>query len=285
MRLLVTGAGGQMGTEVRLCAERAGDEVIAVDHSALDVADRDAVLGALTTIRPDAVVNSAAWSEVDACEGDPSRAYVANALSVRWLAEGCRRAGAHLVHLSTDYVFSGDRTEPYTEWDEPGPLSVYGHSKLAGEREAALAGPAATVVRTSWILGQHGRNLLTRILAALDTRPTLSYVDDQASRPTLAADLAPVLRRLASERRLGVVHATGAVTVSRFELVRAVAVAAGMDPTRVLPIKTADLDPAPPARRPAYSALDNAVLRACGGPLLPDFRIGLPAVVAAIRGG
>jgi dTDP-4-dehydrorhamnose reductase len=113
----------------------------------------------------------------------------------------------------------------------------------------------------------------------------LSYVDDQASRPTLAADLAPVLRRLASERRLGVVHATGAVTVSRFELVRAVAVAAGVDPTRVLPIKTADLDPAPPARRPAYSALDNAVLRACGGPLLPDFRIGLPAVVAAIRGG
>ena len=285
MRLLVTGAAGQVGTEVRLWAERAGDEVLAFDHATLDVADRDAVLGALTTIRPDAVVNAAAWSDVDACEGDPARAYALNALALRWLAEGCGRSRAHLVHLSTDYVFSGDRAVPYTEWDEPAPLSVYGASKAAGEEEAAMAGPAATIVRTSWVLGQHGRNLLTRILGALDQRPTVAFVDDQTSCPTLAADLAPVLRRLASERRPGLVHATGGAAVSRFELVRAVAAAAGTDPQRVRPIKTAELDPTPAARRPTYSVLDNAVLRASGVPLLPDFRVGLPAVVAAMRAG
>ena len=138
MRVLVTGAGGQVGRDVvRLC-EAAGDDVIAPRPRRRSTStDRDAVLGAVTPSRPDAVVHCAAWTAVDACESGPDRAFADNALAVRWVAEGCRRVGAHLVHLSTDYVFVGRASPtPYDEWDEPGPLSVYGASKLAGEHEA-----------------------------------------------------------------------------------------------------------------------------------------------------
>ncbi len=156
MRVLVTGAGGQVGTDVRRSCDRAGDEVVALGHHDLDVTDRDAVLAVATSVRPDVVIHSAAWTAVDACEADAERAYAHNALAVRWVAEGCRRVGSHLVHLSTDYVFSGDKAEPYVEWDPTGPLSVYGASKLAGEREATEAGIGATIVRTSWVVGEHG---------------------------------------------------------------------------------------------------------------------------------
>src|SRR6185295_7436945 len=150
VRVLVTGAGGQLGHDVASACATAGDEVAAADHATLDVTDRDAVLGAVLSTQPDAVVHCAAWTAVDACEADPARAFTQNALAVRWVAEASRRAGAHLVHLSTDYVFDGDKPDAYTEWDEPAPRSVYGRSKLAGEREA---GPEATVVRTSWVCG------------------------------------------------------------------------------------------------------------------------------------
>src|SRR5262245_37145245 len=156
MRLLITGAGGQLGHDVRAVAEAAGDDVCASSHADLDVTDRDAVLGAITTWRPDAVVHAAAWTAVDACEADPERAFGANALAVRWVAEGCDRAGAHLVHVSTDYVFDGRLDRPYHEWDPTNPQSVYGASKRAGEVEARVLGPAATVVRTSWVCGEHG---------------------------------------------------------------------------------------------------------------------------------
>src|SRR5206468_1675762 len=111
-------------------------DVVAASHADLDVTDRDAVLGAVCSLRPDAVIHAAAWTAVDACESDEDRAFATNALAVRWVAEACRRADAHLVHLSTDYVFSGDQPRPYREWDAPDPRSVYGRSKLAGEHEA-----------------------------------------------------------------------------------------------------------------------------------------------------
>ena len=140
MRLLVTGAGGQLGHDLVATATAAGDEVFGCDHATLDVTDRDAVLGAITTLRPDAVVHAAAWTAVDACEADPGRAFTANALAVRWVAEACDRVGAHLVSVSTDYVFDGTLDRPYHEWDVTGPRSVYGASKLAGEREALALG-------------------------------------------------------------------------------------------------------------------------------------------------
>src|SRR5262245_57596352 len=203
MRVLVTGAGGQVGADVVRCCAAAGDDVTGLDHGALDVTDRDAVLAVVTTVRPDAVVHCAAWTAVDACEGDPARAFAHNALAVRWVAEACRRADSHLVHLSTDYVFSGELSRPYVEWDATGPLNVYGAAKLAGEQEAAAAGIGATIVRTSWVLGERGPNMLTTILRLLGERPTLSFVDDQLGHITFTGDLALAIRRLAVDRRPG----------------------------------------------------------------------------------
>jgi dTDP-4-dehydrorhamnose reductase len=245
------------------------------------VTDRDQVLGAVTSLRPDVVVNCAAWTAVDACEADPDRAYRANALAVRWLAEGCRRAGSHLVHVSTDYVFDGTLERPYHEWDRPAPASVYGASKLGGEQEA---GPDACIVRTSWVCGVNGSNMVKSVLRFAEERPVLSFVDDQRGHPTFTSDLAPMLRRLAVDRRPGVHHVTNQGAVSWFEFVQEIFRVAGHDPDRVQPISTAELQPPRPAPRPANSVLDNAVLRLGGLPLLPDFRETLPRVVGLLTG-
>jgi len=283
VRVLVTGAGGQLGRDVVAACEAAGDEVAAADHATLDVTDRDAVLGAVLATRPDAVVHCAAWTAVDACESDVERAFTHNALAVRWVAEAARRADAHLVHVSTDYVFSGDQPAPYTEWDEPAPRSVYGRSKLAGEHEAVAGVPGATVVRTSWVCGAHGANMVKTVLRLAAEHPVLSFVDDQRGHPTFTADLAPLLRRLALDRRPGVYHATNQGAVSWYEFAGAVLAAAGDDPNRVKPIATADLQPARPAPRPANSVLDNAALRAAGVPLLDDFHAPLARLVTSLR--
>jgi dTDP-4-dehydrorhamnose reductase len=279
----VTGAGGQLGHEVVAACAAAGDEVAAADRTALDVTDRDAVLGAVLSTRPDAVVHCAAWTAVDACEMDPRRAYTDNALAVRWVAEAARRADAQLVHLSTDFVFAGDQPAPYAEWDEPAPRSVYGRSKLAGEREAITGAPGATVVRTSWVSGAHGDNIVKTVLRLAADHPVLTFVDDQRGHPTFTADLAPMVRRLALDRRAGVYHVTNQGAVSWYEFARAVLAAAGLDPARVQPIATADLQPPRAAPRPANSVLDNAVLRAAGLPLLADFHEPLEQLVRALR--
>ena len=284
MRVMVTGAGGQIGREVVAVCSARGDDVIACDRAALDVGDRDAVLGAITSLRPAIVVNGAAWTAVDACESDPSRAFDQNALAVRWLAEACRRAGAHFVHLSTDYVFNGNLDRPYVEWDATDPRSVYGRSKRAGELEALSIDPGATVIRTSWVCGSHGSNVVKTILRLATERTDLAFVDDQRGHPTFAADLAVALRRLAVDRIPGVVHVTNQGAVSWYEFARAVMSAAGHDPSRVRPIGTADLDPPRPAFRPANSVLANEVLRLAGYPLLADFHEPLRGLVAQLTG-
>jgi len=280
VRVLVTGAGGQIGRDVVAACRAAGDEVAAATRAELDVTDRSQVLGAVGDTRPDAVVHCAAWTAVDACESDPERAFRENALAVRHVAEACRRSGAHLVHLSTDYVFDGTKDGPYHEWDEPRPMSVYGRSKLAGEREA---GPEATVVRTSWVCGRHGSNMVATVLRVAAERDRLAFVDDQWGHPTFSADLAPVLRRLAVERRPGVFHVTNAGAVTWYGFVREIMAAAGFDPDRVDPVTTAQLQPPRPAPRPAYSVLDNLALRLSGLPTLRDFREPLAELVAQLR--
>ncbi|MGH9290959.1 MAG: SDR family oxidoreductase, partial [Acidimicrobiales bacterium] len=147
MRVLVTGAGGQLGHDLRLHCDAMGDEVVAATHSVLDVADRDAVYQAVLSVRPDVVLHAGAWTAVDACEGDPERAFRVNALGTRWVADASRRAGAYLCYVSTDYVFDGTKDGPYVEWDPTGPQSVYGASKLGGEHEVAEHAPGACTVR------------------------------------------------------------------------------------------------------------------------------------------
>lgn len=279
VRVLITGTGGQLGHDM---AERfSGDDLHGFDHGSLDVGDRSAVLAAVTSIRPDLIVNCAAWTAVDACESDPDRAYRDNALSARHVGEGARLVGAHLCHVSTDYVFDGTKATPYHEWDTPNPTSIYGASKLAGEQ---AIDPAHTVVRTSWVCGEHGNNMVKTALRLLDQPGDLRFVDDQIGHPSFTADLAVMIRRLVVDRRPGVFHVTNAGAVSWFEFVRAVAEAAGHDPDRVHAVSTADLDPPRPAPRPANSVLDNAALRLSGIEPLRDFHEPLGELLRALRG-
>lgn len=280
MRLLVTGAAGQLGHDLVAFAREEGDEVIAFDRSQLDVGDPTEVRDRVAAAAPDIVVNCAAWTAVDACESDPVRAERDNASAVGFLRDACEVIGAHLVQISTDYVFDGTLDRPYVETDEPNPRSVYGVSKLAGER---AAGPVATIIRTSWVCGEAGGNMVKTVLRLLGEHDTLSFVDDQRGCPTFTADLAMMVHRLAQDRPSGVFHVTNQGAVSWYEFVRDIAAAAGEDPDRILPISTADLQPPRPAPRPANSVLDNAALRVAGIPLLRDFREPLAELVAALR--
>jgi dTDP-4-dehydrorhamnose reductase len=281
LRVLVTGSGGMVGREVVEELEAAGGhEVIGLDHAALDVGDRDSVLGAIGSTHPDAIVHCAAMTAVDACETESDRAFLVNAMGVRFVMEGARRAGAYVVALSTDYVFDGTQPEPYHEWDTPNPASVYGHSKLAGEFEVDLD---CAVVRTAWVVGRYGANMAKTILRLAAGDTPLRFVDDQRGCPTVAADLATMLRTFVVERLPGTWHVTNQGPVSWYEFAGEVLRAAGDDPARVAPIATSDLDPPRPAPRPANSVLDNRALRLAGRPLLPDFRESLPALVKALQ--
>lgn len=266
--IVVTGATGQLGTElIRLLAGR-GQPVVGLTSTDVDVSQRDQVVSALVGLAPEIVIHAAAWTAVDECEGDPLRAYAVNALGTRNVAEAARRIGAHVCYLSTDYVFDGTAADPYTEWDQPNPVSAYGRSKLAGERELD---PSATIVRTSWVFGLHGPNMVRTVLRLGAERRQLRFVDDQRGCPTGADDLASKVIELALERRPGVHHVTNQGPTTWFELARDVLRAAGMEPDLVEPISTEELNPPRPARRPANSVLDNAALRLSGGLLLADW--------------
>jgi dTDP-4-dehydrorhamnose reductase len=302
VRVLITGALGQLGQELlAVFAEDGHHEIVAadvepvveaardagtvahlggIDLLATDITDRDAVLAALTGLEPDVVVHPAAFTAVDLCETEVDAAYRVNVLGTRHLAEGARRIGAPVFYVSTDYVFDGTKDSPYLEWDDTNPQSVYGRTKLAGERELD---PGSTIMRTSWVCGYHGNNMVKTILRLAGEHETLSFVDDQRGHPTFAADLARGIKRLVVDRRPGVFHLTNQGAVSWFEFAQAVLEASGQDPERVKPVKTVDLQPARPAPRPANSVLDNAALRLSGVPLLPDFREPLATLVERLQ--
>lgn len=281
MRVLITGAGGQVGTELVATFTASGHEVIACTHAVLDITSRDAVRAALTEAHPDAIVHPAAWTAVDACESDPDRAFLVNGLATRYIAEAAAMVGAPVYYVSTDYVFDGTKPTPYVEWDEVAPSSVYGRSKLAGERELH---PGSTIIRTSWVCGYHGANMVKTILRLASEHDRLSFVDDQRGHPTFADDLARMIERLVTERRTGTFHVTNQGAVSWYEFAREVLRSAGQDPDRVDPVSTADLQPPRPAPRPANSVLDNAALRLSGVALLDDFRVPLGRLVTRLTG-
>ena len=286
-RILVTGAGGQLGADlVDHLSGRPGIEVVGMDHAALDVTNRAAVLTAVEQIGPRWIVHAAAWTAVDPCESDPDRAFAVNAYGVRNVAEAARLSGAHLSVISTDYVFDGTLERPYDEWDRPNPLSVYGRSKLGGEQEA---GPGATVVRTSWLFGAHGPNMVRTVVGlarkASAAGNPLRFVDDQRGCPTGCDDLAPMVADLTLSRCPGVFHVTNAGPTSWYRLARDVVAAAGLDPELIEPITTAELDPPRPAPRPANSVLDNRALRALGAAALPDWHEPMERLVKVLAEG
>jgi dTDP-4-dehydrorhamnose reductase len=259
--VLVTGGAGQVGA--RVAEHLPGHDVVTVARADLDVADRDAVEQIVGGLAPDAIVNPAAMTDVDGCERDPDAAFAVNALGARWLAIAASRIDAHVVHVSTDYVFDGAAARPYDEWAPVNPLSEYGRSKLAGEREVAAHAPSWSVVRTSWVFGKRGSDLVSWAFGAFDRGELTGVLADQVSVPTYAPDLARALARFAVERRRGLYHVTsGSEAATRHELVAVALRARGVSPDTVAPITT--LAAERPAARPPYSVLDNRALRLAG---------------------
>lgn len=280
MRILITGARGQLGTELMALLEpQHHHQVLGLDLPEHDLTDRDHVLGVITQWAPDLIIHGAAFTAVDLCEEQTETAYLVNCVATRFVADGARRVGAHVVYVSTDYVFDGTKQGPYLEWDATNPQSVYGRTKLGGEMEID---PGWTIARTSWVCGAHGNNMVKTLLRLAGERDTLSFVDDQIGHPTFAADLAKMLAKLGVERVPGVFHTTNQGAVSWYEFAQAVFSAAGHDPSRIAAITTAQLDPPRPAARPANSVLDGFAWRSHGFPPSRDFREPLAEVVQAL---
>ncbi len=276
MRALVLGSAGQLGREL---VALLGPEVAwAGDRAELDVTDPAAVEALVERVRPDVVWNATAWNRVDAAETEPDAAFAVNARGPAHLARAAREASALLVHYSTDYVFDGASSRPYREDDPPRPLSVYGASKLEGERLVAAAGGAHLVVRTSGVLGrggseQKGGSFVERIVAQARAGQPLRVVADQVFSPTSAVDLAAASVALVRAGARGLVHVTNTGSCSWHELALAALAAAGLD-APVEPISLAELRL--PARRPAYSVLDTARARSLGLPPLRSWKEALP---------
>ena len=283
-RWLVTGAGGMLGHD--LLAQLAGRDVLAQARSELDVTDAAAVDAALEGV--DVVVNAAAWTDVDGAESAEEAASAVNAEAPRLLALACRRHGARLLHVSTDYVFAGHTdgdpaTAPAWAEDAPtGPRSAYGRTKLAGE-QAVLAGAPeqAYVVRTAWLYGEHGRNFVRTMIGLEASRPTVDVVDDQWGQPTWTSDLAARLVALGeSDAEPGIYHAASAGRTTWFGLARAVFAAVGADPERVRPTTSAAF--ARPAPRPAFSVLGQDRLTKAGVAPMPPWEDALARAVPVL---
>lgn len=270
MRVLVLGAGGQLGREL----VGLGGDVVGLSRAECDIAVPGAAARALDAHRPDAVINCAAWTRVDAAESEREAAFRANAEGPRLLAEAFAARDALLAHISTDYVFDGTATSPIAEDAPTRPLGVYGESKLAGEVAVREAAARHQVVRTSWLYGQDGPNFVLTMLRLGAEREVLRVVADQRGAPTWTGHVAPALLRLVELGTSGTYHLTNAGETTWCEFARAIMSAAGLG-ARVEPTTTAEYGA--PAPRPAYSVLDNRAWRALGEAPLPDWRDGLRA--------
>ncbi|WP_445161728.1 dTDP-4-dehydrorhamnose reductase [Mycobacterium sp. Dal123C01] len=295
-RIVITGAGGQLGGCLAAQATDQGRELLALTSSQWDITDPAA---AETIVKSgDIVVNCAAYTDVDGAESDEARAYAVNEAAPEHIARACARAGARLIHVSTDFVFAGDpplfeggAERPYEPGDETSPRGVYACSKRAGEVAALAALPEASqciVVRTAWVYtGGTGKDfvaVMRRLAAGGDVNGPIKVVDDQVGSPTYVADLAEALLQVADDGVPGpILHAANEGVVSRFGLARAVFEECGADPERVNPVSTEEFPR--PAPRPAYSALSSRQSVAAGMAPLRPWRPALVAALAASGSG
>jgi len=271
MKVVITGAGGQLGHDLNLTLQGitppagvttalidgqpvAHDEfeVKALDRQALDVTDEIMVSEVIGAMKPDVIVHCAAYTAVDRAEADPEGAERGNVLATRNVVRSAESAGAHLIYLSTDYVFAGDLGRPLTEDDSTDPRSVYGRTKLLGELECS---PSASIIRTSWVAGLTGKTVIHLAARAARESMTLKFVDDQIGSLTSSADLAAGLSYFVRERPAGLFHVSGAGHASWYDVISFCVVEAGGSSDQVQPIPTSALEPQPAAVRPAFSAL------------------------------
>ena len=276
-RVLVTGAGGILGRALVQELSSAGFPTLGAARADLDVTDLQAVRALCASFRPDVVVNSAAYTDVDGCEKEERLAFLVNGVGAKNVALAATEAGALPVHVSTDFVFDGEKGSPYEESDATRPLSVYGRSKLLGEFLVREVAPRHAIVRTQWLFGLGGRNFVDSILKAARERPELRVVDDQRGCPTYAPHLAHQIRRLVAEGGLGTYHAAGHGCVSWHEFAKRIVAAANLF-VPVVAISSGELQR--PARRPANSALRNLHFDLTIGDSMRPFEEGLAAYLA-----
>jgi dTDP-4-dehydrorhamnose reductase len=255
-----------------LMPELAREDVRAPSHAQADLAEAGALERALGDFRPQVILHCAAYADVDGCERDPARAERDNVLATRQVAAFAARSGSRLIHVSTDYVFDGTARRPYPPDAPTNPLSVYGRTKLAAEHAVQQSGAEFLIVRTAWLIGAHGKNFVEAIRARAQNGETLEVVDDQRGTPTFTRDLSPALVALARTRHTGIVHVTNQGECTRFEQAQEIVRLAKLD-LRIVPVAS-DKHPRP-ARRPAYSVLDNSAANAILGKPLPPWRESL----------
>jgi dTDP-4-dehydrorhamnose reductase len=281
MRLLVTGGQGLLGRALTRRLALAGHAVAAPGHAGLDVTSPAAVADALGELRPERVAHLAAWTDVDGCERDPGRARAVNDEGTRHVAEAAGRAGVPVLYVSTDYVFDGTRPGAYRETDEPAPLSVYGLTKLAGERHVLGFAPGSWVVRCQSVYGAGKKSFVDAVVARARAGEPLRVVTDQRVQPSWAEDLAPALAAVLLAAPPGVYHAANSGSCTWFECARAALEVAGLD-VPVTAVVAAELGR--PAPRPANSVFSTEKLAQATGVRLPSWRDALARYLSAAPG-
>ena len=287
-KIIVTGSNGQLGRAINaLCSGSLEYELINTDYGVegiqdLDITDLDAVLSLVGTVRPFAVINCAAHTNVDACEVQVDSAYRINAIGPRNLAIASSEAGARLVHISTDYVFAGDGTRPYTEFDTPAPKAMYGKTKLAGENFVKQFADRFYMLRTAWLYGD-GKNFVKTMLRLSETHDEVSVVNDQIGSPTCADELAKAIMALIDTENYGLFHATCEGTCSWADFTKEIFRLAKKD-TVVNPVTSEEYKKMNPASadRPHYSVLDNYMLRLTNSYTFADWEKAIAKYISAL---
>jgi dTDP-4-dehydrorhamnose reductase len=259
MKIIVTGANGQLGTE--LVSALGAHDVYPVDIEELDITDFAEVMRQVSAFRPDLVIHGAAYTDVDGAELNSDIAYKVNAMGTQNLVAAAHDAGATILYVSTDFVFDGSKGEPYHEFDDVNPLGVYGRSKLAGERYVTMLTNRAYICRTAWLYGRRGHNFVKTMLKLAEAGGTVRVVDDQVGSPTYAADLAQKLIEIGLSGRFGLYHTTNGGQASWYDFAERIFELAGIK-VDLQPITSAEFKR--PARRPSFSVLRNLSLELQG---------------------
>lgn len=284
LNILITGANGQLGTALRHLGPTSRHNYIYTDLAELDITDPDAIDRFADTHAVDIIVNCAAYTNVERAEDDPSTARLINADAPRHLAHTARRRNATLIHISTDYVFPGTSTTPYTEDMPTQPLSVYGRTKLAGEQAIIDTGCRHIIIRTAWLYSEHGNNFLKTMMRLTATSPTLTVVADQIGTPTYAADLArsifDIIEHGTYAGRDGIYHYTNEGVCSWYDFAVEIAAAARHTTCHIHPCHTCDYPTK--ARRPAMSVLDKTKYKDTFSALIPHWRVSMKKCIANI---
>jgi dTDP-4-dehydrorhamnose reductase len=273
MRVLVTGGSGQLAHAFRLAW--GGHDIVLPEESMLDLSRQEAINSVVAEVRPDVLINCGAFTQVDRCETEADLALRINGTAVGWLADACEAQGARLIQISTDYVFDGTGTRPYREDDPTNPVSVYGRTKLEGERQAARCS-RHLIARTSWLYDAWGKNFLNTMLNAAAQGRALRVVDDQRGAPTTCRALARQLKVAAEQGWNGLLHTTCQGETTWHGFAQAIFAAKGLA-VDLSPCSTVDYPT--PARRPAYSVLDGARRRSLGPDLMPPWEEALREVM------